>query len=94
MITLQRTHGLNLTSIPIQNIDQDNNNNCATAEDEKVWSLAYEELKLPIFPTPSWYFSIFDHFVVLSVRWSFFNRYIYEFMSDENDEEYAKLMLD
>jgi len=37
---------------------------------------------------------MFDHFVALAVRWSFFDRHLYDPMSMECDEEYAEVMLD
>ena len=75
-------------------LDEETNDDYLTADEEQVWSLAYEELNFSIFLTPSWGFPTFDHFVALSVRWRFFDRYLYESTSVEHDEEYAELMLD
>jgi len=74
--------------------DEDTDNDYVTADKEEVWSLAYEELDLSIFLTHSWDFPTFDHFVALSVRWRFFDRYLYEFTSEESDVQYPELMLD
>jgi hypothetical protein len=48
--------------------DDDTDNNYVIAEQEEVWSLAYEELNFSIFVTPSWDFPMLDHFVALAVR--------------------------
>jgi len=74
--------------------DEESDDNYLMTEEEEVWSLAYVELDLSIFLTPSWDFPTFDHFVGLSVWWSVFDRYLYESTSVEYDEEYAELMLD
>jgi len=74
--------------------DEDTDNDYVTADKEEVWSLAYEELDLSIFLTPSWDFPTFEHFVALSVGWSVFDQYLYEFTSEESDVQFAELMLD
>jgi len=43
---------------------------------------------------PSWHFPTFDHFLALSVRWSFVDRHLKESTSEEHDEDYAELRLD
>jgi len=73
---------------------EDTDNDYITVDKEDVWSLAYEELNLSILLTPSWDFPTFDHFVALSVGWSFFDRHYNESTSEEYDEEYAEIMLD
>jgi len=74
--------------------DKDTDKDYLMAEKEGVWSSAYEEIYIPMILTPSSDVPLFDQFVALSVRWSFFNRHLYESTSVELDEEYAELMFD
>jgi len=75
-------------------MDENMDNDYLTADVEEVCSLAYVELDLSIFLMPLWDVPSFDHFVALSVRWRFFDRYLYKFTYVEQAEEYAELMLD
>jgi hypothetical protein len=74
-------------------MDEDSDNEYVTADEEEVCYLAYQELNLSIFLKPTWDFPTFDHFVPLAVRWSFFDRHLFDPTSMEYDEEYAKLIL-
>jgi hypothetical protein len=74
--------------------DKDTDNNYFTADEEEVWTLAFEKIYLPTSFTPTWDFPTFDHFVALSVRWSFFDSCHYMSVSMKYDEEYVKRMFD
>jgi len=75
-------------------MDEETDNVSFTADQVEVWFLAYKELYLLTILMPSWDFPTFDHFFTLSVRWSFFDRYLSKSTSGKQDEEYTKLMLD
>lgn len=62
---------------------EDSNDDYITADEQEVWSLAYEKIYLPTILTPSWYFRFFDHFVALSVGYSFFDSPLYDIISVE-----------
>jgi len=69
MMTSLMTYGVNLASIPILTLmNEDTDDDYIMADEGKVWSVAYEEIDLPTILTPSWDFASFDHCVALSVK--------------------------
>jgi len=64
-------------------MDEDTDKDYVTAHEEEVLSLAYEVLNLSIFLTASWDFPMFEQWVVLSVRWRFFDSYRNEYMYEK-----------
>jgi hypothetical protein len=73
--------------------DEYSNNDYVTADEEEVWSLAYQEIYLPTVFTSTWDFPMFNYFIALSISWSCIDDCQYQSTSNEQDEEYAEVML-